>query len=128
MSETPTPASAGEKAKKVRKKKAKFVLRFGSGPEVMEARAQENADGTFTSFVRHVVKGADGKRDKAASKGRGETKSHTSLEDAKKAVEKIGAQLQSLGWSPRRGGGGGGQVKDSFDFNSLPKPPKAPKK
>lgn len=123
MSET---AKTPEGEKKPKKTRLKHVVRLGSKAEYMELRAQEQKSGNFVAYAKHVIRGADGKRDRTKG-GRGATTNHADFDSAKAAIAKLQTELQKAGWT-LRAGGGGGAVKDTFDFKSLPKPPAPAKK
>jgi len=120
MSETPVAATVAPKVKRSR-----FVSRVvdGAGGNILFI-AEERKSGNFITFAKHEYRDATTKKVvKEKSKGRGATSEHTSFEDAKKAAQAGITAATKAGWQ-LRATGGGGQVKDSFDLNSLPKPGK----
>lgn len=117
-----TQAQPTETVKAKRAKRQRQVIRLtDSNKTTLEFVAQGNKDGSFVSFARHRVKNAEGKTDKAKSKGRGASQGHATWDEAVAAAQKGAQTAQKNGWVVKAGGG---SRKDAFDLSSLPAPSK----
>jgi hypothetical protein len=119
---TATPAKSASTVPAVPKVKP-YYKRMSDGKRgELRFSALAKKDGTAESYAIHIVRDADGKKDKATSKGRGASQKHTTFDAAKVAVDAgVAFALKTGNWTlieKRKG------RKDAFDLSTLPAPTK----
>lgn len=86
----------------------------------MQFIATRKKSGWSSYVVHRILK--DGKLEKST---RGATVEHDDLDAAKAEIEKGVKAAAKLGWTERKGGGGGYVARpDAFSLSNLPKPQK----